>query len=65
MRIILCSYRERHGLMEGDEEVTEVEFNPEVEQYVTGKEHFVGIRMGNKIARVKAAELKTVVDVSV
>lgn len=53
MRIILYSYRERHGLAEGDEEVTEVEFSPEVEQYMARKEHFVNIRMGNKIARVK------------
>jgi len=65
MKIILFSYRERHGLKEGDEEVTEVEFSPEVEQYMAGKEHFVSIRMGNKIARVKAEELKKVVDVSV
>ncbi len=65
MRILLFSYRERHGLAGGDEEVTEVEFSPEVEQYMAGKEHFVNIRMGNKIARVKADELKRVVDISV
>lgn len=65
MKIILFSYRECHGLAEGEEEVTEVEFSPEVEQYMAGKEHFVNIRMGNKIARVKADELKRVVDVSV
>jgi len=65
MRILLLSHRERHGLAGGDEEVTEVEFNPEVEQYEVGKEHFVNIRMGNKIARVRADELKRVVDVSV
>jgi len=65
MIIILSSYREHHGLKEGDEEVTEVEFSPEVEDYTVGKEHFVNIRMGNKIARVKAEELKKVVAVSV
>ena len=65
MRILLFSHRERHGLTEGEEEVTEVEFSPEVEDYTAGKEHFVNIRMGNKIARVRADELKKVVDVSV
>jgi len=65
MRIILCSYRECHVLIEGEEEVTEVEFNPEVEKYATGEEHFINIKMGNKIARVRADELKKVVDVSV
>lgn len=65
MRIILSSYRERHGLAGGEEEVSEVEFSPETEQYMNGKEHFVNIRMGNKIARVKADELKKVIDVSV
>jgi len=65
MRILLMSYRERHGRAEGDEEVTEVEFSPEVETYMPEKEHFVNIRMGNKIARVRADELKKVVDVSV
>lgn len=65
MRIILFSYRESHGREEGDEEVTEVEFSPEVEQHMPGKEHFVNIRMGNKIARVKADDLKKVVDASV
>jgi len=65
MKIILISYRECHGRAEGDEEVAEVEFSPEVEQYKTGKEHFINIRMGNKIARVRADELKKVVDVSV
>lgn len=65
MKIILFSYRERHGQAEGEEEVSEVEFSPEVEDYMTGKEHFVNIKMGNKIARVRAAELKKVVDVSV
>ena len=64
MRIVLLSYRERHGLAEGDEEVIEVEFSPEVEGYMVGKEHFVNIRMGNKIARVRADELKKVVDIS-
>ena len=64
MRIMLTSYRERHGLIEGEEEVTEVEFSPETEPYATGKEHFVNIKMGNKIARVKAADLKKVADVS-
>jgi len=64
MRIMLTSYRERYGLIEGEEEVTEVEFCPETEQYAAGKEHFVGIKMGNKVARIKAADLKKVVDVS-
>lgn len=64
MKIILSSYRERQVMAAGDEEVNEVEFVPETEKYMTGKEEFINIRMGNKIARVKADELKRVVDVS-
>jgi len=45
MRIILTSYRERHGLIEEEEEVTQVEFSPETEEYLGGKEQFVGISL--------------------
>jgi len=64
MKIILISYRQRHGLPEGEEEVIQVEFCPEVEIDVPGKEHYVNIKMGNKIARVKVDELKKVVEAS-
>ena len=65
MRIIIASYQARHGLIEGAEEVTEVEFISEAEGYKPGWERFVGIKMGNKVALVKADELKRVVNLSI
>jgi hypothetical protein len=65
MKIILSSYHVNRGLADGEEAVTEVEFSPDTEQHMVGKENYVDIKMGNKIARVKSNELKKVVDVSV
>jgi len=65
MRIILTSYRDRSGLAEGEEEVTQVEFVPEVDDLSPRGERFVNIKMGNHIARVRADELKKVVEASV
>ncbi len=66
MKVLLLSYRLNRGLMEGEEEVIQVEFTPEIEKYIgSGEEkHFIGIKMGNKVAWVMADQLKKVVDIS-
>lgn len=62
MKMILTSYRGTDPVVAPLEEVVEVEFSPQVEQWMTGREDCVQIRMAEKTAIVKLRELRAIIE---